>query len=149
MLEDFKTDILSSLSFQLDTPQMKKKKEEKERALTIFCPKYRMKYPWKECLLDQIEVCGICSEDHATCNYPSLLGLKDIYQKAEESEQLCFVSQKRPLQPRPQGMIQDQSQYFNSYWTNPSMQYTSQPWGMPTQQWVAPPPPNQLWKQGW
>jgi hypothetical protein len=29
------------------------------------------------------------------------------------------------------------------------MQYASQPWGMPTQQWVAPPPPNQLWKQGW
>jgi hypothetical protein len=29
------------------------------------------------------------------------------------------------------------------------MQYASQPWGMPTQQWVAPPPPNQLWKHGW
>jgi hypothetical protein len=45
-------------------------------------------------------------------------------------------------------MIQDQSQYFNSYWTNPLMKYASQPWGMPTQQWVAPSP-NQLWKQYW
>jgi hypothetical protein len=25
-------------------------------------------------MLDQIKVCGICSEDHATCNYPSLQG---------------------------------------------------------------------------
>jgi len=46
-------------------------------------------------------------------------------------------------------MIQDQSQYFDSYWTNPSMQFASQPWGMPTQQWVPPPPPNRLWQQGW
>jgi hypothetical protein len=49
MLEDFKTDILSSLSSQLDTLQMKKKKEETERALAIFFPKCRMKHPWKEC----------------------------------------------------------------------------------------------------
>jgi hypothetical protein len=99
--------------------------------------------------LDQIKVCRICSKDHATHNCPSLPGLKSIYQKDEEPEKLCYVSQKRPWQPKPQGMIQDQYQYFNSYWTNPSMKYASQPWGMPTQQWVAPPPPNQLWKQGW
>jgi hypothetical protein len=29
------------------------------------------------------------------------------------------------------------------------MQYASQPWGMPTQEWVAPPLPNQLWQQRW
>jgi hypothetical protein len=84
--------------------------------------------------LDQIEVCGICNEDHATHNCPSLLGLKAIYKKSKELEKLCFVSQKQPWQPKPQDMIQDQSQYFNSYWTNPSIQYDSQPWGMPTQQ---------------
>jgi hypothetical protein len=28
------------------------------------------------------------------------------------------------------------------------MQYSSQPWTMPTQQWVSLPP-NQLWQQGW
>jgi hypothetical protein len=86
MLEDFKNDILSSLSSQLDTLQMKKKKEEAEQDLAIFFPKCRMKHPWKECPLDQIEVCGICSEDHATCNCPSLPGLKAIYQKVEEPE---------------------------------------------------------------
>jgi hypothetical protein len=37
MLEDFKTNILNSLSSQLDTLQMKKKREEVELALAIFC----------------------------------------------------------------------------------------------------------------
>jgi hypothetical protein len=29
------------------------------------------------------------------------------------------------------------------------MQFVSKPWGIPAQKWVAPPPPNQLWKQEW
>jgi hypothetical protein len=29
------------------------------------------------------------------------------------------------------------------------MPYASQSWGMETQQWVASPPPNQLWQQEW
>ena len=39
MLEYFKTDILSSLSSQLDTLQKKKKREEEELDLAIFFPK--------------------------------------------------------------------------------------------------------------
>jgi len=54
------------------------------------------KHQWKECLLDQVKFCGICIEDHATHNFPSLLGLKYIYQKVEEPEKLCYVSHKRP-----------------------------------------------------
>jgi hypothetical protein len=46
-------------------------------------------------------------------------------------------------------MIQDQYQYFNSYLNKTYMQYASQPWSIPTQQWVDPPLTNQLWKQGW
>jgi hypothetical protein len=98
--------------------------------------------------LDQIEVYVICNKDHATHNFSSFPGLKAIYKKAKDLKQLCYVSQKRPWQPKPQGMIQDKSQYFNSYWTKSSMKYASQPWGIPNQQWVVPPP-NQLWKQGW
>ena len=120
MLEDFMTDILISLRSQPDTLQMKKK-EEIKRDLSIFCLKCRTKHPWKEFSLDQNKVYRICNEDHATHNFPSLPGLKTIYQKDEELEQLCYVSQKRPWQPKPQGMIQDQSKYFNSYWTNPYM----------------------------
>jgi hypothetical protein len=66
----------------LDTLQTKKKKEEEELALAIFCPKCRRKHLLIECPLDQIEVCGICSENHATCNYPSLPRLKDIYSES-------------------------------------------------------------------
>jgi hypothetical protein len=39
MLEYFKTNIFSSLSSQLDTLQMKKKREEVELSLSMFFPK--------------------------------------------------------------------------------------------------------------
>jgi hypothetical protein len=45
MLEDFKTDILSSLSSQLDTLQMKKKKEEAELSFGYLFPKMQNKTP--------------------------------------------------------------------------------------------------------
>jgi hypothetical protein len=45
MLEDFKIDILSSLRSQLDTLQMKKKREEIEQALATFCPRCRTEHP--------------------------------------------------------------------------------------------------------
>jgi hypothetical protein len=47
MIEEFKSDILSSLRSQLDTLQMKKNKEDTEQALAIYPPKCRMKHPWK------------------------------------------------------------------------------------------------------
>jgi hypothetical protein len=50
MLEDFKTNILSSLSSQLDTLQMKKKREETKQALDIFCLRCRTKHPRREFL---------------------------------------------------------------------------------------------------
>jgi len=52
ILEEFKIEILNSLRSQLDTLQMKKEEEKKKSG--------------KECPLDHIKVCGICSEDHAT-----------------------------------------------------------------------------------
>jgi hypothetical protein len=97
MLEDSKTDIISSLSSQLDTLQVKKKKEETEQALAIFFPKCRTKHPWKEFPLDQIEVCRICSEDHATCNFPSLPRLKAIYQRAFELDAEAPIDPQEPI----------------------------------------------------
>jgi hypothetical protein len=44
MLKDFKINVLSSLSSQLDTLQIKKKHEEIEQALAIFFPKCRKKH---------------------------------------------------------------------------------------------------------
>jgi hypothetical protein len=45
LLENFKIDLLSTLSSQIDTLQVEKK-EEKEPILSIFCSKCRNKHPW-------------------------------------------------------------------------------------------------------
>ena len=43
MLDEFKTDILGSLSEQLDTLKIQNKKKTEADALAIFCPKSRKK----------------------------------------------------------------------------------------------------------
>jgi hypothetical protein len=148
MLDNFKTDILSSLSSQLDTFQAKKKKEEADLALAVFCPKSRKKYPLRECPLDIIKICGICEQNNDTKNCPSLPELKAIYQGATgETEQICFMAQKRPWPPKVPGMVQEQSQfppYYTQYKYPQQNWYASMPWqqGQPQMQ-------NQPWQQGW
>jgi len=39
MLEEFKTDLLSTLGTQIDTLKAKKRQEEEDQMLAIFCPK--------------------------------------------------------------------------------------------------------------
>jgi hypothetical protein len=72
LLDNFKTKILSTLGSQLNTLKIKQKKEV-EDLLTIYCPKCRKMHPLKECPLHNIYLCGICVDNHATKNYPSLL----------------------------------------------------------------------------
>jgi hypothetical protein len=97
MLDNFKTDILNSLRSQLDTFQPKKKKEEVNPTLAIFCSKCRKKHSLRECPLDNIEVCGIYEQNHDTKSFPSSPKLKAVYQGASgETEQICFVAEKRP-----------------------------------------------------
>jgi hypothetical protein len=74
LLDNFKTYILSTLGSQLDTLKIKQNKEVENATLTIYCPKCRKIHPLKECPLDNIELCGICAENHATENFPSLPG---------------------------------------------------------------------------
>ena len=57
LLENFKTDLLSTLGTQVDVLKENKKKEEQEQALAIFCSKCRKKHPLRECPLDSIHVC--------------------------------------------------------------------------------------------
>jgi hypothetical protein len=45
LLENFKTDILGNLSSQLDTLNIKRKQEEENTILSIFCPRCRKKHP--------------------------------------------------------------------------------------------------------
>jgi hypothetical protein len=95
MLDNFKTDIPSFLSSQLDTLQENKKIEEVGLALSIFCFMCRKKNPLREFPLDHIEVCGICEQNHDNKSFPSLPELKEFYQGASgEIEKNCFMAQK-------------------------------------------------------
>eukprot|EP00253_Pinus_taeda_P021145 PITA_21145 len=55
LLENLKTDLLSTLGTQVDVLKANKKKEEQEQALAIFCSKCRKKHPLRGCPLDSIQ----------------------------------------------------------------------------------------------
>lgn len=76
LLENFKIDLLSTLGTQVDVLKAKKKKEEKDQILAIFCPKCRKKHLIRECPLEGIQVCGLCTENHATENCQNLKKLQ-------------------------------------------------------------------------
>eukprot|EP00253_Pinus_taeda_P020867 PITA_20867 len=59
LLEEFKTEMLSSFASQIDTLQVKKKQADVDAALAIFCPKCRDKHPLRECPLDKVPICTI------------------------------------------------------------------------------------------
>ena len=58
LLENFKTDILSIIGSHLDTLKLKKKQEEENGTMNIYCPRCRRKDSSRECPLDNISVCG-------------------------------------------------------------------------------------------
>jgi len=70
LLEDFKTDILRTLTMQFNITQAKQKKAQAEQNLAIFCSRCKKKHNHKECLLDTIQVCAICTKDHSIESYP-------------------------------------------------------------------------------
>lgn len=84
LLENFKTNILGTLTTQLDTTQAKQKQAETEKNFAIFYPRCRKKNSHKECPLDTVQVCAICTKDHSTESCPSISGLKAVYKEAEK-----------------------------------------------------------------
>jgi hypothetical protein len=82
LLENFKTNILSTLTTQLDVLQAKQKKVEAEQVLAIFFHRCRKKHGPRECPLDIVRVCAICAKDHDTEDFPSLPGLKAVFKEA-------------------------------------------------------------------
>jgi hypothetical protein len=148
LLEDFKTEMLSSFASQMDTLQIKKKQAEVEAALSIFCPQCRDKHPKRECPLDRKTICTICDKDHDTQNCPSLPGIKAALQPTdEEAEAVYLMTQRRQWQLRGQGM--NSNMPFNR-WNNYSaynqmnyppfnqMQYANQMNYPPMQQTYPP-----------
>ena len=84
LLENFKTYILGTLSSQLDTIKVKKKQEEENPVLSIFCSKCRKRHPLKEYPLSTISICGICMENHSTEYCPSLPGLQAVFKQRND-----------------------------------------------------------------
>ena len=64
LLENFKTDILSTLSSQLDTIKTKNKQDEENAILIIFCSRCRKRHPLKEFPLNIVSICGLCTDNH-------------------------------------------------------------------------------------
>ena len=84
LLENFKTDILSTLNSQLDTIKAKKKQDEENIILIIFCSTCRKRHPLKECPLNTMSLCGFCTDNHQTENCPSFPKLQAIFKAGNE-----------------------------------------------------------------
>lgn len=156
LLENFKTDILGTLTTQLDIMQAKQKQAKAEQNLAIFCLRCRKKHSHKECPLDAIQVYTICTKDHSIESYPSLLGLKAVYKEAkEEPEPVYLLNQHRQWQPRQSGMFPDptssfqppqyHAQQYNTMWQNqpPFSNWSQQPFPS------SSPWPNQAIQPTW
>ena len=116
LLEEFKTEMLSSFASQIDTLQVKKKRAEGEATLAIYCPKCRDKHPLRECPRDKVPVCTLCEKDHETEQCPSLPGIKAAMQPTEEeAEAVYLLTQRRQWQPKGQGT--NSGMPFN-HWNN-------------------------------
>ena len=68
MLDEFKTDILGSLSEHINTLKLQNKQKVETDALAIFYPKCKKKHALREFHLDAkiIETCVISLENHET-----------------------------------------------------------------------------------
>lgn len=82
--ENFKTYILETISAQIDLVNIKKKFEDED--LAIFYSRCKKKHPVKNYLLNEINVCGVCTKNHETDDFPSLPGLQVIYKGVGEPE---------------------------------------------------------------
>lgn len=72
MLEEFKTDLLSTLGTQIDTLKAKKRQEEEDQMLAIFCPKCWKKHALNDWPLEIIQVFAFCTENHDIFHCPKV-----------------------------------------------------------------------------
>lgn len=91
LLEDFKIDILGTLTTQLNIMQAKQKQAEVEQNLVILCPRCKKKHTHKECSLDMVNTCAICIKDHAPKSCPLLPRLIEVFKEAEEETEPVYL----------------------------------------------------------
>eukprot|EP00253_Pinus_taeda_P026627 PITA_26627 len=91
LLEELKTDLLSTIGNQIDTLKTKKKQEAEDQVMSIFCPKCRKKHALKDCPLDSIQFCAFCTEHHDIFNCPKVKVLQNYNMAANaEMENICM-----------------------------------------------------------
>jgi hypothetical protein len=146
LLENFKTDLLGTIGSQLDTLKIKKKQEEENPVLSIFCSKCRKRHPLRECPLDNVSVCAICAENHKTEDCPSLPGLQAIFKGGEAPG--TQSAPKKPWQPRnPNANAYQEPPPQSSSYYPPFSQQQQHQWNWPN--WPPQNVPAQPWYQGW
>lgn len=83
LLKYFKAYILGMLTTKLDVLHARQRQFEVEQTLAIFYPHYQKKQSQRECPLDMIQTCSICTKDHAIDQCLSLPGLKLVFKEAK------------------------------------------------------------------
>lgn len=111
LLEKLKKNILNTINIQLDTLKIKRKQEDANASLAIFSSCCRKRHPKKECLVNVIEVCGICTEDHPTEICPSLPGLRAIYKGGVEPQDTLYPPKRLWRKQNPNIVLDPSMQY--------------------------------------
>ena len=84
---------MSSISLQLDVMRENKKQGDEDLVVGVFCPKCIKKHPLRECLLEKVEVCGMCDLEHETKYFPLLSKYKSFFQSSiVDTEKNSFIS---------------------------------------------------------
>lgn len=100
MFKILKVDLLSTLSTQLTTAQVKKAHDEADKALVVLYPKCKEKHSLKECRVNIINLCNICDLEHSTGYYLELPRLKaELKELSEEVQSYYFIGSIKPSQP--------------------------------------------------
>jgi hypothetical protein len=84
------------------------------QVMSIYFPRCRRKHFSRECQLDNISVCGFCTEDHSTEKYPSFPGLLAIYRSGDLGE--SSYAPRRPWHPRNQPTYPDPQSQVPPYY---------------------------------
>jgi len=98
---------------------------------------------------EDVQIFVTCAESHATKDFPSLLGLNEVYQgdsgANKTPKKLYYVAPSRPWNASQPSTFQDPNSKFQGYaqesqsnWNTP---FPLQPWPSQLE--------NQSWKQGW
>ena len=107
LLENFKTDILNTISDQINTMKIRQKQEVEKVALAAFCSNCRHKHAERECPLNTIEVCGIFTLEHPIEKFPSLPSLQAIYKGNVETIDQSQVTKRPTWRGQSQNMFPD------------------------------------------